>query len=279
MSTGKYIPPPLRSRATNIQQAEEQPQPPPKTYRLKDIEAYFGHLPRPSNLPRAIRNGSNNPNTDTSTVSQEVSKKGEWQPPARRGTLNHTATDPSKLAYIVIFDRAHPFWETRHEVFCKTNIELLPRLPKRPKKSRNDTSNTITSNNNNNSNSNTKDVASSYPLFIQQYISGQYNSPYTFAGYYRITTVRFLNPHTRQLAAYLEQKFGNKPRDHEAWIRSFSTRWAVITVEEDLGRKGQGPPEIVETDGDDGEDIIAAAEVLKKSVNELLEEMSGVKRG
>ncbi|KAK2782690.1 hypothetical protein FQN52_000791 [Onygenales sp. PD_12] len=268
-TTGRYIPPALRNRP-----AGDQPPEPPTTaqklYHLRDIEAYFGHAPHGQEL-QLNSQGNTNPDdannmgsennhltspssNDPSPNSLETHKQEQEQEQSAQsrshGTLNTTAADQDTLAYIVLFYKAHPYWESRNEVFCRTNIDLLLA----------DTS-TI-----------------SYPLFVQQPSPSRTsytripsnNCHHKFAGFHLIKSIRYLEPRSLELAAYLEAKFGNRRRESASWRENFSKRWAVIRMELDEKRREEGLG-IPEADGEGQRE--------GKGVNELLREMRGAGGG
>ncbi|KAK2812733.1 hypothetical protein FQN50_001062 [Emmonsiellopsis sp. PD_5] len=270
-TTGRYVPPALRNRLAG-DLPPEPPTPAQKLYQHRDIEAYFGHAPRGqepdiqlnsqenSNHDGVNNTGSENnhltspSSNDPSLNSLETHKQEQEQTPTSRprGTLNTTAADRDTLAYIVLFNKAHPYWESRSEVFCRTNIDLLPAGPS-----------TI-----------------SYPLFVQQpsppprsYTRNpSKNCHHKFAGFHLIKSIRYLEPRSQELAAYLEAKFGNRRRESASWRENLNKRWAVICMELDEKRREEGL-EIPEAD-EEGQ-----REREGKGVNELLREMRGTGGG
>ncbi|EEH07529.1 conserved hypothetical protein [Histoplasma capsulatum G186AR] len=251
MATGKYIPPALRNNKGEIDDKQQQPQDQQEplnsmstSYQLKGTETYFGHSFRHGVCDTLHNlNSSNSSNyyynksfskcgkppapATTTTCSPRERQRQRWQ-----GTLNTTANDPHTLAYIVLFREAHPFWETKREILCKSNLHLLPESFAA---TLNVTTTTIVS----------------YPIFVPQSAPRQYHAPLSFAGYYRICSVRYLAPRSRELAAYLEVKFGTQHRTSEKWIGSLSRRWAVVTLDLDVGRgEALVPAVMAEVDGD-----------------------------
>ncbi|KKZ65719.1 hypothetical protein EMCG_08477 [[Emmonsia] crescens] len=270
METGKYIPPALRNKSESDDQQQQQQQqhanPSSTTYRLKDIEEYFGHSCQ-YNFRDKFRN------INSSCSNKWFSEGGEPPSPAPvpatttrplpererergRGTLNTAANEPDVLAYIVLFNDAHPFWGTKREILCKSNLELLPKSFAVPYASTTTTDNNNNNNNNNNNPTPSSTYTASYPIFIHKLAPGQRHShySYSFAGYYRIRAVRYLEPRSRELAAYLEVKFGTQQRSARRWVESFWRRWAVITMDLDAGREGdqgwEGVADMIYSDGD-----------------------------
>ncbi|EEH18279.1 hypothetical protein PABG_00842 [Paracoccidioides brasiliensis Pb03] len=159
MATERYIPPALRSKA-ELNQRSEQPgqreqlsEPSIATYKLRDIDAYYGS-----------------------------SKKEE--PPPHQPTHAQPSTPPQKSRKhwhtLILFDRGHPYWETKRGVFCNENLHLLHGTSCKHK------------------------PVSSHPIFVQQPDSGQRQttrSIHAFAGCYLICAIRYLEPYSRQLAA------------------------------------------------------------------------------
>ncbi|QSS64115.1 hypothetical protein I7I51_01178, partial [Histoplasma capsulatum] len=229
MATGKYIPPALRNNKEGIDDQQQQPQDHQEplnsmsaSYQLKDTETYFGHSFR-----HGVCDKLHNLNSSSSNYyyNKSFSKCGKSPAPATtttcspqerqrwQGTLNTAANDPHTLAYIVLFREAHPFWETKCEILCKSNLHLLPEP----------IAATL----------NVTATTASYPIFVPQSTPRQYHAPLSFAGYYRLCAVRYLAPRSRELAAYLEIKFGTQYRTSEKWIGSLSRRWAVVTLDLD----------------------------------------------
>ncbi|EER45682.1 conserved hypothetical protein [Histoplasma capsulatum H143] len=234
MATGKYIPPALRNNKGEINDQRQQPQDQqeplnsmPTSYQLKDTKTYFGHSFRHGVCDK-LHNLNSSSSSSNYYYNKSFSKCGKSPAPATtttcsprerqrwQGTLNTTAKDPHTLAYIVLFREAHPFWETKREILCKSNLHLLPES-------------------------------------IAATLNPQGNTmpPLSFAGYYRICSVHYLAPRSRELAAYLEVKFGTQHRTSEKWIGSLSRRWAVVTLDLDGGRGAALVPAVMaEVDGD-----------------------------
>ncbi|ODH13198.1 hypothetical protein ACO22_07496 [Paracoccidioides brasiliensis] len=113
---------------------------------------------------------------------QGSSKKEE--PPPHLPTHAQPSTPPQKSRKhwhtLILFDRGHPYWETKRGVFCNENLHLLHGTSCKHK------------------------PVSSYPIFVQQPDSGQRQttrSIHAFAGCYLICAIRYLEPYSRQLAA------------------------------------------------------------------------------
>ncbi|PGH04819.1 hypothetical protein GX51_03305 [Blastomyces parvus] len=260
MESEKYVPPALRNRAANAEQ-EQHPQQQHQqqqqqhhsnqaspTYQRGAIDAYFSHSFHYSVRDNFFHNinitssNNNNNNNDSRWFSEtgpflsipittprprpaarERERKRERE--RRQGTLNTTSDNPDTLAYITLYTNAHPFWHTKREILCKSHLDLLPTTPLPPPPS----------------SSSSSSSPPSYPLFINQGLQSPYRQqpdPPAFAGYHRIRAVRYLEPHSRELAAYLELKFGTQQRTPEKWAGCFSRRWAVISVEMDGERVG-----------------------------------------
>ncbi|KAL1958662.1 hypothetical protein VTO42DRAFT_4005 [Malbranchea cinnamomea] len=204
MASGKYIPPALRGKSGGDKQDPTWS----TTYTLDEIAASFGY-PKPGN-------GEENSAVDRPS---EGGAPDTQPPPRKRSTLNASYDDQDKLAYIVLFHDAHPYWTSKREIFCKTNIDLLPDPPA----------------------PSLNDNEQSYPVFTQVRSFTRKTNQMVFSGYYRIDAIRYLEPQSKELIEYLITKFGDRPRDREAWQQSLSRRWAVITMACDESRKGELP--------------------------------------
>ncbi|EQL30642.1 hypothetical protein BDFG_06903 [Blastomyces dermatitidis ATCC 26199] len=310
MESRKYIPPALRYKAESDdqerdsqqqQQQQQHPNPTSTTYRRREIDAYFGHSFHHSFRDKFFHNINSSSNNN---YSRWLSEDGKFPPPRattrpaqarerrRRGTLNTAANDLDTLAYIILFSDAHPFWETKREILCKSNLDLL-RVPVAAASTMTNITTTTTTtttygNNNDNNTNNPPSPAhpTSYPIFIDQAVPGrryQPSKPHSFVGYYRIRTVRYLEPRSRELAAYLEVRFGTVQRTPEKWIGCFSRRWAVITVDLDGDREEWEGAVVMacgydgETEGEGGEKEEGSGKgaLQRRSVNEILAEMRG----
>ncbi|EEH41876.2 hypothetical protein PAAG_03797 [Paracoccidioides lutzii Pb01] len=182
-------------------------------------------------------------------------------------TLSASAEEPETLAYIILFDREHPYWETKREVFCNENLHLLPSSFTEPAVNTNPCPGTSAPNDN---------KQQYHFQHIQILANAKTPAPSTPL---RATTLSalfaILEPHSRQLAWYLEMKFGTDSRNPEKWIEKFSQFWTVVTMVLDTHHEGEGgrapPPPIV--------DLEAEAAAEKRTVNEILGEMWGGERG
>ncbi|EEP78911.1 conserved hypothetical protein [Uncinocarpus reesii 1704] len=227
----KYIPPALRQKLAEYPGPEMME----RTYRQAEIHMHFGYTADGEPEALLIHEAEANDADD-----EEDGKKTDKRIPSKlrnRGTLNASKADQDKLAYIILFRGANPFWTSKNEIFCKSNLDLLPdpaSLCGEP---------------------NTSDgtYATSYPVFIQTKISGQVGGHLKFAGYYGIQSIQYLAPRSKEVAELLEVKFANRDRDRDKWMSSFNARWAVVTL--GLDKSGKEPP---------------AIKTVKRSVNEIL---------
>lgn len=118
------------------------------------------------------------------------------------------------------------------------------------------------------------------PIAVFEQPSGRGRSaPFIFAGYYKISSLEYLAPHSRELFQLLEQKFTltdrrgrvrQKQRSEESWKSSLKHRWAVIQMEKDEDANARVPPPEIEVRTKSAGDADASP---KKNVNELLREM------
>lgn len=118
------------------------------------------------------------------------------------------------------------------------------------------------------------------PIAVFEQVSRQKTSPFRFAGYYKIASLEYLAPHSRELFQLLEQKFTTvdrfgrarqQQRSAASWKSSMRHRWAVISMEKDPDADAVLPPPKVEVRNDLAGDADAASP--RKTVNELLKEM------
>ncbi|KAK2877314.1 hypothetical protein FQN49_001241 [Arthroderma sp. PD_2] len=133
------------------------------------------------------------------------------------GTLNTSNKDPESLGHIVLRHQSHPLWDPKREIFCRGNLDLLPGQ--------------VTDS----AAGGTDEIQSneSYPLFLQ--VHPGYKS-YMFRGYYKIRSIKYLAPHSRQLNIYLEAKFQGKPDISTLLRERLNRKWAVVTLQKDRCR-------------------------------------------
>ncbi|KAF8067464.1 hypothetical protein FPV67DRAFT_1449113 [Lyophyllum atratum] len=123
--------------------------------------------------------------------------------------------DDTSLSAIIVPAHAHPdYHSTPSQLFCHSNLCMLE-----------------------------GSIGNEYPVF-----ESTRNAPgspwarrfsretFEFAGWVRIAEVVYHEPHTPELIAMLERKFGNKARSEDNWRKSLHMRWAVVTVEKVEGR-------------------------------------------
>ncbi|OJD12348.1 hypothetical protein AJ78_07041 [Emergomyces pasteurianus Ep9510] len=262
MEIGKNILPAVLHKAeSDCQQQQYHHSTPSYTaYRLADIETQFNHsfqcsfpdqfLNLDSNSivnsnKKWLSDGEELPALAGTTTAATTTTRPSPGRERKQGTLNTAANDPDALAYIIFFNDAHPFWETKREILCKSNLDLLP-------DSLVAVTNATTTNATNSSSQKTTTATAarrtSYPVFTHQLVVPWQHTPprltppsssHLLTGYYCILSVRYLEPYRRELAAYLEVKFGTKPRTAEKWVGSFARRWAVITMGLDVAREGR----------------------------------------
>ncbi|KAF8056584.1 hypothetical protein FPV67DRAFT_1530565 [Lyophyllum atratum] len=125
--------------------------------------------------------------------------------------------DDKSLSAIVVPAYAHPdYHSTASQLFCHSNLRMLE-----------------------------GSIGNEYPVFESTRNAPGSPSPWArrstretfeFAGWVRIAEVVYHEPHTPELIAMLERKFGNKARSEDNWRKSLHMRWAVVTVEKVEGR-------------------------------------------
>lgn len=118
------------------------------------------------------------------------------------------------------------------------------------------------------------------PIAVFEQVSRNQGGPFRFAGYYKIASLEYLAPRSRELFQLLEQKFTQvdrfgrakqQQRSAASWKASMRHRWAVIRMEKDQDANASLPPPKIEARKNLVKD--ADASTPKKSVNELLKEM------
>ncbi|KAK7710684.1 hypothetical protein SLS64_005587 [Diaporthe eres] len=118
------------------------------------------------------------------------------------------------------------------------------------------------------------------PIAVFEQASRHQGGPFRFAGYYKIASLGYLAPRSRELFQLLEQKFTQvdrfgrakqKQRSAASWKASMKHRWAVIRMEKDQDANDSLPPPKIEVGNDLEEKGDASSP--KKSVNELLKEL------
>lgn len=118
------------------------------------------------------------------------------------------------------------------------------------------------------------------PIAVFEQASRHQSGPFRFAGYYKIASLEYLAPRSRELFQLLEQKFTQvdrfgrakqKQRSAASWKASMKHRWAVIRMEKDQDANDSLPPPKIEVRSDLAEEGDASSP--KKSVNELLKEL------
>ena len=186
------------------------------------------------------------------------------------GTLNSNSDkgvnwDPSSLAFIVIFKDQHPQWPS--EIFCKTNLNLLPGSTALPDSDETD-GNAVKGKN-----------------LVHQDLKGHLSDPipvftdaprthtpravadrrFIFVQYFHITSVAYLAPQSKELVHMLDLKFTpeGKRRSAEAWKTSLSLTWAVVRLEK------TGDEKVT----DKGNPMVPLKEIKRKTVAERLEDL------
>lgn len=101
LAMSKYIPPGRRQqRATSNPAPDPEPAKQNDLLSLEEINNHFWAVARDNEH------------------SRDASSEGR--------TLHDAAAAPGKLAYVMLFSRANPRWDTEKIVFTKSNLDLLP---------------------------------------------------------------------------------------------------------------------------------------------------------
>lgn len=115
------------------------------------------------------------------------------------------------------------------------------------------------------------------PIAVFEQVSRWQTGPFRFAGYFKIASLEYLAPHSRELFQLLEQKFTTtdrfgrtkqRQRSAASWRSSMRHRWAVISLEKDEDADASQPPPKIESLAGDSDTTSP-----RKSVNELLKEL------
>ena len=291
--TGRYIPPALRAKTNQITHSSKDETKPTTP---------LGKPRRPSHVQRDL-------------VSVEDIRAHFW-PQSNddlpknilplKGTLNASAANPTKLAYIVLFKDANPRWESEGIIFTKSNLNLLE-----PRQA-NDEATTLNSEEQQDTNATTSDptqsadqpststpsspptelqaehspetVANPTPIAVFAQDRGPLSGrSFQFIGWYKVAKLSFLEPRSTDLVQMLEQKWSRqdrrtgavkqKERDASKWEESLGLRWAVMKMEKDEIADKRSGELVVER----LPDMVEAGDVKqdgsRKTVNEMLAEM------
>ncbi|KAI0863485.1 hypothetical protein F4860DRAFT_64227 [Xylaria cubensis] len=105
--------------------------------------------------------------------------------------------------------------------------------------------------------------------------TGGNNAQFAFKGWFKISRINILAPHSAELVRMLQQKWGrkdrfghvlpSKPRDASAWNTSLAMEWAVIAFQLLEGEDAPPAPQI--------EKLPEPERPITKSVNEMLSDM------
>lgn len=272
-----------------------------------DVEFCFRSIPTSTDtmgsryVPPALRTGSNSAAASASAKPSAPELPGSdlyslhdiqhhyWPDQTTnedsRRTLHDSAAFPERLSYVLLFERANPRWDSDGIVFTKSSLDLLPReaaddetteaTPIEGEISTTTLAKNAVSDDSPEAASNTHPPVAVYAQTTNMRSHTVRN--FTFCGYFRIDKLTFLEPHSKELARMLEQKWsvvdkrGNvrpRQRSTEAWEESMGLRWAVVKFKKDeSANKEKDVPNIerVELHEED--------EGAKKGVTEMLREM------
>ena len=228
-------------------------------------------------------------------------------------TLHDSAASPGILSHILLFKDANPRWVSDGIIYTKSALQLLPTELAVSPNSNGPAAATDNQSQNNDQDSPPIDtstastVSTSSPsttsstlrhkssttsyhttpptqpelqpiaVYAQTFASNRSFPLFTFTGYYSITNLQFLAPHSPELIRMLDQKWtiqhrrsGNtikKSRNKEGWDASLKFRWAIVKLakaEEATKRLLAPKIEKLEPAEETGE---------KKGVNEMLRDM------
>ncbi|MCJ1407761.1 hypothetical protein MMC19_001832 [Ptychographa xylographoides] len=230
---GRYIPPALRKKFTQLTNADI-----PQNSLTGDVDPSASHKESSSSEYLSLDDIFEHffPFQDDPSLST----------PAQTGTLNASATDPDKVAFILLFHEANPRWKDEHIIFTKTRLELLPQAQNTVKDSIDPGSaGTSTGASNltdisvgkaeqegsesHNINVDTLNLTSSsdidpflysdvplpsHPIAVfEQIRGGKKNANFHFAGWFCIGRIAFLEPKSAELVRMLKQKWQREDKD------------------------------------------------------------------
>ena len=152
------------------------------------------------------------------------------------------ATDKGELRGIVLYRNQHPDWDSSHQVLCKSNLDILQDIGLAMPLS-------------DESGSPMNDMSPPKPVYpVFEQTKGVRKGRFSFAGWFRISSIEILEAHSPRLIDIFSRKLGvdgkESKRSVEGWRDSFSHPWAVVTLEKDKTRldlprvpKHSRPPE------------------------------------
>ena len=256
----RYVPPALRNKTNEVINPPEG-------------KAQYGSQSIPA--PRPL-------DTQHDLVSLEDIRAHFWPvdtdevlhaPPPLKGTLNASAADVSKLAYVVLFKDANPRWESDGIIFTKSNLDLIqPQTDysgatalSREGRDEDKATTRITIPTTQDPSTPTEDpranATSRFPSNLDSECHSKYardlgpiaifaqghgpqaGRSFQFIGWYKIVQFSLLDPRSPDLVRMLEQKWSRqdtrtgavkqKERDASKWEESLGYKWAVMKTEKD----------------------------------------------
>ncbi|KAF2405442.1 hypothetical protein EJ06DRAFT_525955 [Trichodelitschia bisporula] len=173
-----------------------------------------------------------------------------------RYLLNSTASDPDRLAFIMLFWNANPRWKTHKALFAKTKVNILPGYLPPYQFEDADTQTSLPA---------IKPIPSvvhvpagpQRPIAVYERVSRR--GPFAFAGWHTVERVEFLRPRSKALLRMLEQKWALEDRKEDrkvergskVWNRSVGVEWAVVQLA--VCRDAGPPPTIPHREPEDRE--------------------------
>lgn len=170
-------------------------------------------------------------------------------------TLNSTEASPNELRFVLLFHQAHQRWKSEKIIYAKSELHLLP-SPTELSEPQSSETRTKGSKDVRLEHTNSPSAkASKIAVFEQDIKYGRTFARFKFVGYYDLTRMNILEPHTPELARMLEQKWtvtnrwgeSHKiERDAASWQKSLSYKWAVLQfAKSESGDDELSPPNIV----------------------------------
>jgi hypothetical protein len=178
-------------------------------------------------------------------------------------TLHDSADRPGELAFLYLYHGANPQFSSDHVIYVKTGLNLLPGYDAKGNKMM----------------SNAQITAKARPIAVfKQTFNAANKGGFYFHGWFQITDIAILRPHTQELVDMLKNKFTytkngkvfQKDRDEAHWNAALSMTWALVKLNKDpVALKNLGKPRI-----ERGLTTVTPREQApSKSVNEMLAEM------
>ena len=169
------------------------------------------------------------------TIEEIAAVFGRGQVRSKTTTLNSTFARPKTLAFILLFKDPAPNY-LGNKILAKTNTDVLLNHPLSTKDSSHNTRFPEFSH---------LDVSGAvFPIFQGRGPRETPGGVYKFwqcLGWFRLSTVQYLEPGSPALARMLQRKWSNKKRDMQRWLEGLMAHWCIIEVESVKENNGSNP--------------------------------------